>query len=72
MFQNNMVQVLETALIDGTNKVPEAVQPSLVNSLLDMSPLVVGSSGGIEFDNSIKCSVQGIFFLPVFFVDGIV
>lgn len=74
MFQNNMVQLLETALIDGTIKVPEAVQPSSVNSLLDMLPVLVGNSGGIEFDNRIKCSLQGIcfsLFPPHFVVDGI-
>ncbi|PON82110.1 E3 ubiquitin ligase, UBR [Trema orientale] len=56
-IQNNMVQLLETTLVDGTDKVPEAVQPSSVDSLLEL-PVVASNSGGIEFDNRIKCNLQ--------------
>ena len=61
LFQNNMVQLLETILVEGTNKVPEAVQPSSVNSLLEL-PVVVSNAGGIEFDDRVKCNLQGISF----------
>ncbi|KAL5582074.1 hypothetical protein UlMin_014516 [Ulmus minor] len=54
--QNNMVQLLEMALIDGTNKVTELVQPSSVNNLVDVLSEV--TSGDIKFDDRIKCSLQ--------------
>lgn len=62
IFQNNVVQLLETALIDGrTDKVSEPFQSFPVDSLVDLLPLVTGNSGGLDFDNRVKCSLQGIF-----------
>lgn len=58
-----MVQLLETALVDGANKVPEVVQPLSVNSLLEL-PVIASSSSGMEFVNRIKCNLQGNFFFP--------
>ena len=70
IVQNNMVQLLETALVDGISKVPEALQPSSVNSLFDMLPVVTSNSGDIEIDDRIKCSLQGIYssVIPLFWL----
>ncbi|KAM6549341.1 hypothetical protein CsatB_021017 [Cannabis sativa] len=56
-IQNHMVQLLETALVDGANKVPEAVQPLSATSLLEL-PVVASNSSGMEFVNSIECNLQ--------------
>lgn len=57
-----MLQLLETALVDGVNKVPEAMEPSSVSSLTNMLSLVADNSGSIEFDDRTKSSLQGINF----------
>nr|XP_011467865.1 PREDICTED: auxin transport protein BIG [Fragaria vesca subsp. vesca] len=59
-IQNNMMQLLEIALVDGMDKAPEARKPFPLDSLADLSISVTGSSSGTEFDNHIKCGPQGV------------
>lgn len=56
-----MVHFLETALVDASDKVSDPLQPCSIESLVDILPLVTGNYGGIDIENRIRCSRQGIF-----------
>lgn len=60
-FQNNVVQLLEIALVAGVDKEPDPSQPCSVYTLGDMLPLLTVKSGDIELENHIKCNPQGTF-----------
>ncbi|XP_022771848.1 auxin transport protein BIG-like isoform X2 [Durio zibethinus] len=59
-LENNIVQLLEIILGDGTDKVVDSLQPASVNSLVDLLPVVSSNSCGIELDDLIKCGLQGV------------
>ncbi len=58
-FQNKLVQLLEIALVDGMDKVSDTLQSCSVNSLVDLLPMVADCCG-VDLDNHVKCSLQGI------------
>lgn len=58
-FQNKLVQLLEIALVDGVDKVSDTLQPCSINSLVDLLPKVADCCG-IDLENHVKCSLQGI------------
>lgn len=60
-FQNKLVQLLEIALADGMDKVSDLLQPSSVNSLIDLLPMVADYCVDLDLDNHSKCSLQGIY-----------
>jgi hypothetical protein len=60
-FQNKLVQLLEIALADGMDKVSDLLQPSSVNSLIDLLPMVADYCVDIDLHNHSKCSLQGIY-----------
>lgn len=53
-----MLQLLEIAFVEGTDRVFELEHYS-VNSLVELLPMDFIDSGDIELDNCIKCSLQG-------------
>ncbi|TQD82010.1 hypothetical protein C1H46_032473 [Malus baccata] len=59
-IQNNMVQLLEMALINRMDKTPDELRPCSVDSLVDLLPTVTRSSCGNDLDNYIKCGPQGV------------
>ncbi|KAB2613738.1 auxin transport protein BIG-like [Pyrus ussuriensis x Pyrus communis] len=59
-IQNNMVHLLEMALIDGMDKTPGALRPCSVDSLVDLLPSVTHNSCGNDLDNHNKCGPQGV------------
>ncbi|KAM1666136.1 hypothetical protein ACFX1X_045806 [Malus domestica] len=59
-IQNNMVHLLEMALIDGMDKTPGTLQPCSVDSLVDLLPSVTHNSCGNDLDNHNKCGPQGV------------
>lgn len=65
-FQNNVVQLLETALVAGADREPDPSQPCSVYTLVDLLPLLTVKSGDTEWDNHIKCNLQGTFSVTIF------
>lgn len=61
IFQYNLVQLLEIALVDGMDKESDTMLHCSVNSLADLLSMVSGNCGGIDLHNHNKCSLQGIF-----------
>ncbi|CBI16927.3 unnamed protein product, partial [Vitis vinifera] len=57
---NNVVQLLEIALVAGVDKEPDPSQPCSVYTLVDLLPLLTVKSGDIELENHIKCNPQGV------------
>ncbi|KAJ0099623.1 hypothetical protein Patl1_21605 [Pistacia atlantica] len=57
--QNNMLQLLEIALVDGMDRVFEQLQLYSVSSLVELLPKDFSDSGDVVLDNRIKCSLQG-------------
>lgn len=55
-LQNNVLHLLEVALVGGT---VEGTKPFNVNSLVDSLPIVPVKCTGVEFENHIKCTMQG-------------
>lgn len=61
-IQDDITQLLETALIDGINKESDlslSISVSSVSSLVDLLPSSAVSSGGIELQNHLNCGNQG-------------
>lgn len=58
-IQNNMAVLMELALVDGVDKVTNTLQSCSENSILEL-PMVSGDCCGIELDDHIKCSLQGV------------
>ncbi|KAF8389895.1 hypothetical protein HHK36_024413 [Tetracentron sinense] len=56
---NNVVQLLEIALIDGMDKEYDTSQPCPMSTLIDSFPIAV-KTAVVELDNHIKCNLQGI------------
>lgn len=54
-----MLQLLEIAFVEGTDRVFEQLELNSVNSLVELLPMDFIDSGDIELDNCIKCSLQG-------------
>jgi E3 ubiquitin-protein ligase UBR4 len=54
-----MAVLMELALVDGVDKVTNTLQSCSENSILEL-PMVSGDCCGIELDDHIKCSLQGI------------
>ncbi|KAF5725427.1 auxin transport protein BIG isoform X1 [Tripterygium wilfordii] len=58
--QSNIVQLLEISLVEGMDKAFDLLRPSSISFLLDLLPMVSSDCDGIELDNHIKCSLQGV------------
>ncbi|KAL5739314.1 hypothetical protein ACOSQ2_028494 [Xanthoceras sorbifolium] len=58
-MQNNIIQLLEIVLLDGTDRVFEQLQLYSVNSLVELLPVVSSNYSVILLDDSLKCSLQG-------------
>ncbi|KAJ4973760.1 hypothetical protein NE237_006934 [Protea cynaroides] len=56
-LQNNVVELLELALVDGMNKEPDTSEPCSASSLVESLPVV--KSGVVELDYLTRCSLQG-------------
>lgn len=67
-----MALLLELALVDGINKASDPLQSCSVNNLIELLPIVSGDCCGIELDNLIKCSLQGIVNSVNFFSSSFV
>ncbi|XP_042518404.1 auxin transport protein BIG isoform X2 [Macadamia integrifolia] len=57
-LQNNVVELLELALVDEMNRETETPEPCSASSLVEPLPVVV-KSGGVELDYHTRCSLQG-------------
>ncbi|KAJ6369826.1 hypothetical protein OIU76_028138 [Salix suchowensis] len=58
-LQNTMAVLMELALVDGVDKVTNTLQSCSENSILEL-PMVSGDCRGMELDDHIKCSLQGV------------
>ncbi|KAK2663188.1 hypothetical protein Ddye_001762 [Dipteronia dyeriana] len=58
-MQNNILQLLEIVLVDGTDRVFEQLELCSVNCLVELLPVVSSDCGIILLDDSLKCSLQG-------------
>ncbi|RDX61167.1 Auxin transport protein BIG, partial [Mucuna pruriens] len=58
-IQNNMIHLLEMALVDGINVVADMLQPTTASALVDMLPMVDDCSGNFVDDYK-KCHLEGI------------
>ncbi|KAK7295546.1 hypothetical protein RJT34_18456 [Clitoria ternatea] len=57
-IQNNMVLLLETTLVDGTNMVADMSQPTTASALIDMLPMVDDFCSNFVDDYK-KCHLEG-------------
>ncbi|XP_059670492.1 auxin transport protein BIG [Cornus florida] len=57
--QNNMVQLLETALVEGMDKESDTSLPHAVNTLIDSLPMFSIETGSIELQKHNTCTLQG-------------
>ncbi|OVA16901.1 zinc finger protein [Macleaya cordata] len=57
-LQNNVLHLLEIALVGGMDKESEGTKPCTVNNLVELLPIVPVKSAGVELDKHIKCSMQ--------------
>ncbi|KAA8547874.1 hypothetical protein F0562_004303 [Nyssa sinensis] len=57
--QNNMVQILEIALVDGMDKESDLSPPCSLNTLVDSLPMFAVKNGSFELQEHIKCMLQG-------------
>lgn len=58
-LQNNMVHLLEAALLDETGKASEPLQSCSIESLVDILPMASDDSGCMHFGDHINGSSQG-------------
>nr|KYP76458.1 E3 ubiquitin-protein ligase UBR4 [Cajanus cajan] len=57
-IQNNMIHLLEMALVDGINMVADMLQPTTASALVDMLPMVDDCCGTFVDDYK-KCHLEG-------------
>ncbi|KAL2618196.1 hypothetical protein AAZX31_08G246400 [Glycine max] len=57
-IQNNMIHLLEMALVDGINMVADILQPTTASALIDMLPMVDDCCGSFVDDYK-KCHLEG-------------
>ncbi|KAG4922789.1 hypothetical protein JHK86_051602 [Glycine max] len=57
-IQNNMLHLLEMALVDGINMVADMLQPTIASALVDMLPMVDDCCGSFVDDYK-KCHLEG-------------
>lgn len=62
-----MAVLMELALVDGVDKVTYTLQSCSENSILEL-PMVSGDCRGMELDDHIKCSLQGILSSMHFYI----
>ncbi|KAF9624456.1 hypothetical protein IFM89_011464 [Coptis chinensis] len=58
-LQNDVLQLLEMALVDGVDKCFEALEPCVADTLEESLPTVSFKTDGLELDSHIECSLQG-------------
>ncbi|KAK7266596.1 hypothetical protein RIF29_19245 [Crotalaria pallida] len=58
-IQNNMVQLLQIALVDEMDMVADILQPTSASALVDMLPIVDGYYGNFV-DDYTKCHLEGV------------
>lgn len=63
IFQNNMLHLLEMALVDGINMVADILQPTTASALIDMLPMVDDCCGSFVDDYK-KCHLEGTMLMP--------